>query len=79
MAVTASDNYCYVYGIVPANLELPGDLTGLDDQAVSLVSAGKLAAVVSRIDLETTGERRERLARDLARKLDERGYGYGNN
>jgi hypothetical protein len=58
MAVTASDNYCYVYGIVPANLELPGDLTGLDDQAVSLVSAGKLAAVVSRIDNDRTVGRR---------------------
>jgi hypothetical protein len=58
MTVTASDGFCYVYGIAPANLELPGDLTGLDDQAVSLVSAGKLAAVVSSIDSDRTVGRR---------------------
>jgi hypothetical protein len=58
MTVTASDGCCYVYGIAPANLELPGNLTGLDEQAVSLVSTGKLAAVVSRIDIDRTVGRR---------------------
>jgi hypothetical protein len=58
MTVTASDGYCYLYGIAPANLELPDNLTGVDDQAVSLVSAGKLAAVVSRIDIDRTVGRR---------------------
>jgi hypothetical protein len=58
MAVTASDRWCYVYGIARANLELPGDLTGLDDQAVSLASSGTLAAVVSRIDSDRTVGRR---------------------
>jgi Gas vesicle synthesis protein GvpL/GvpF len=58
MPVTAGDGYCYVYGIVPANPELPRNLTGLDDQAVSLVPFGKLAAVVSRIDLDRTVGRR---------------------
>jgi hypothetical protein len=58
MTVTANDSCCYVYGIAPANLELPGNLTGLDDQAVSLVSSGDLAAVVSRIGLDRTVGRR---------------------
>ena len=58
MAVIAGDGFCYVYGIVPAGLELPGNLTGLDDQAVRLVSAGKMAAVVSRIDSDRTIGRR---------------------
>jgi hypothetical protein len=58
MTVTAGDGCCYVYGIAPASLELPGNLTGLDDQAVSVVSSGKLAAVVSRIDIDRTVGRR---------------------
>ncbi|HEY0687907.1 MAG TPA: GvpL/GvpF family gas vesicle protein [Kribbella sp.] len=57
MTVTA-DSWRYVYGIVPANLELPRNLTGLDDQAVSLVPSGNLAAVVSSIGIDRTVGRR---------------------
>jgi hypothetical protein len=58
MTVTAGDGWCYVYGIAPANLEIPRNLTGLDDQEVGLVSSGNLAAVVSGIDSDRTVGRR---------------------
>ena len=42
----------YLYGIVAADLVVPPDLTGVDDQAVSLIPYGEVAAVVSPLDGE---------------------------
>lgn len=44
---------CYVYGIVPADVELDSDATGLGDPPakVELVRNGEVAALVSEIDL----------------------------
>jgi gas vesicle protein GvpL/GvpF len=44
---------CYVYGIVPADVELDSDATGLGDPPakVELVRNGEVAALVSEIDI----------------------------
>ena len=48
----------YVYGVVRSDLELPPDLTGLDDQPVTLVASGDLAVLVSPVDENRTVARR---------------------
>ncbi|MEU4605666.1 GvpL/GvpF family gas vesicle protein [Kribbella sp. NPDC023972] len=45
---------CYLYGIVAADLVVPADLTGVDDQTVSLIPYGDVAAVTSLLDTERT-------------------------
>jgi hypothetical protein len=44
---------CYVYGIVPADVELAGDVRGVGDPPgrIELVRHGGLAALVSEVDL----------------------------
>jgi len=46
------DRGLFVYGVVPADADPPTALTGLDDGAVELVRAGRVAAAVCWIDLE---------------------------
>lgn len=47
----------YVYGVVPARMEMPPDLAGVDPRyEVSLVEEGDLAALVSRVSLAEFGE-----------------------
>ncbi|NIK61611.1 GvpL/GvpF family gas vesicle protein [Kribbella shirazensis] len=43
---------CYLYGIVPAGVVVPTDLVGVDEQAVTLVPYGDLAAVTSPLPVE---------------------------
>src|SRR5437879_5718571 len=45
---------CYVYGVVPADVELGADLTGVgeDGGRVSLVRRGDVAALVSEVDVD---------------------------
>jgi hypothetical protein len=45
---------CYLYGVVPADLVVPTDLKGVDDQVVSLIPYGDVAAVTSLLDSERT-------------------------
>jgi hypothetical protein len=45
---------CYLYGIVAADLVVPMDLKGVDDQVVTLVPYGEVAAVTSLLDSERT-------------------------
>jgi hypothetical protein len=45
---------CYLYGVVPADLVVPTDLKGVDDQVVSLIPYGDVAAVTSLLDTERT-------------------------
>jgi hypothetical protein len=45
---------CYLYGIVPADLVVPADLKGVDDQTVSLIPYGDVAAVTSLLDSDRT-------------------------
>jgi len=48
MTVTTSPGAtCYLYGIVPAELELPAGLTGLRDQPVVKIPYGDVAAIAS--------------------------------
>ncbi|MFL6055739.1 MAG: GvpL/GvpF family gas vesicle protein [Actinoallomurus sp.] len=42
---------CYVYGILPGDVELIPDARGLGDRDVDLVRHGEIAALVSEIDL----------------------------
>jgi len=44
---------CYVYGIVPADVEIAADATGIGDPParIELVKEGQIAALVSEIDL----------------------------
>ncbi|RAY13618.1 gas vesicle protein GvpFL [Actinomadura craniellae] len=41
---------CYVYGIVPADVELTSDARGLADRPVDVVRQGDVAALVSEVD-----------------------------
>ena len=52
---------CYLYGVVPADLVVPTDLKGVDDQVVSLIAHGDVAAVTSLLDTERTLAGREDL------------------
>jgi hypothetical protein len=52
---------CYLYGIVAADLVVPTDLKGVDDQVVSLIPYGDVAAVTSLLDTERTLAGREDL------------------
>jgi Gas vesicle synthesis protein GvpL/GvpF len=45
---------CYLYGIVAADLVVPADLKGVDDQVVTLIPYGDVAAVTSLLDSERT-------------------------
>jgi hypothetical protein len=53
---------CYEYGIVPADVELAGDVRGVEDPPgrVQLVRHGNLAGLVSEVDL-TRGWGRQRI------------------
>jgi hypothetical protein len=42
---------CYVYGIVPADVELTEDTRGIKDSTIELVRSGDLAALVSEVDI----------------------------
>ncbi|GLY82200.1 GvpL/GvpF family gas vesicle protein [Actinoallomurus iriomotensis] len=53
----------YVYGIIRADASIPDDLTGVDDQPVSLVAHGPCAALVSDLAQQRPlGERADLLA-----------------
>lgn len=43
---------CYVYGILPADVEVTPGARGLGDRSIALVRHGDLAALVSAIDLD---------------------------
>lgn len=45
---------CYLYGITAADLVVPTDLAGVDEQAVVLVPYGDIAAVTSPLPAEST-------------------------
>jgi hypothetical protein len=47
----------FVYALVDADADLPGDLRGLDDEPVDVVACGRIAAVVSPFRLERPGGR----------------------
>jgi hypothetical protein len=47
----------FVYAVVDAGSDLPSGLAGLDDVTIELVSAGRVAAVVSRFDPERSAGR----------------------
>lgn len=49
---------CYLYGIAAADLTLPDDLSGIDGQAVGVVSLKGVAAVTSPLDVERLIARR---------------------
>jgi Gas vesicle synthesis protein GvpL/GvpF len=56
---------CYVYGVIPADAELPGELSGITGSKVSLVRCGELAGVVSDISPEQVlGTRDDLLAHE---------------
>ena len=61
MTAIDADLACYLYGIVAADLRLPDDLTGLDDQPVELVRLDKIAAVTSRLSADRPLARRDDL------------------
>ncbi|HEY3561151.1 MAG TPA: GvpL/GvpF family gas vesicle protein [Kribbella sp.] len=64
MSVTTRDAVglgCYVYGIVAAELVLPSDLVGVDDQAVTAIPYGDIAAVISGADTERAQAGRKEL------------------
>lgn len=42
----------YVYGVTSADVELPGDLRGIDDQAAALVTHGGCAVIVSPLEAD---------------------------
>jgi hypothetical protein len=53
----------YVYGVISADAPTPSDLTGLEDQPVSVVTHGKCAALVSDLTQQRPlGERADLLA-----------------
>ena len=45
---------CYLYGIAPADLELPPGLRGLRDQPVAKIPYGDIAAITSRFQVDDT-------------------------
>ncbi len=47
----------FVYALVDADADLPGDLRGLDDEPVEAVACGRVAAVVSSFRVERPGGR----------------------
>jgi hypothetical protein len=56
---------CYVYGIVPADTDVPEELSGIDGGELSLVRHGELAAVVSEIGMDRPlGTRQDLLAHE---------------
>ncbi|AHG88478.1 Gas vesicle synthesis GvpLGvpF [Gemmatirosa kalamazoonensis] len=57
----------YVYGIVPTALDMTGAPDGVEDASVSLVRAGDLAALVSRVDADAYApERLEQATADVS-------------
>jgi Gas vesicle synthesis protein GvpL/GvpF len=48
----------FVYAVVPADRELPSDLTGVDDAPLGLVHHGPVAAVVGEVSVERPPGRR---------------------
>jgi hypothetical protein len=58
-----TDRGLFVYGVVPADAQVPDDLTGVEDAPVTTVVRGPVAAVVGEIDLtRTTGRRADLVA-----------------
>jgi hypothetical protein len=56
-------NLQYVYGIIRADAQTPGDLTGLEDKPVSAVSHGSCAALVSELEqVRPLGQRADMMA-----------------
>ena len=60
-AELAPDTGWFVYAVVPAGLELPEGLAGLDDEPVRLVVHGEVAAAVTPMALERPPGRRKEL------------------
>jgi Gas vesicle synthesis protein GvpL/GvpF len=58
VAPDPGDRGLFVYAVVPADLEPPGDLHGLDDEPLRLVRHGRVAAVVSDMALVRPAGRR---------------------
>jgi hypothetical protein len=54
----APESGYYVYGVVPADAAMPGDLRGLDDSAVQLVPYAGIAAAVGHVVLDRPPGRR---------------------
>jgi hypothetical protein len=52
---------CFVYGVVPADLELPTDLVGVGGIAPTTVTSGSVAAVVGEVPAEPQPARRDDL------------------
>lgn len=50
-ADTGQQTGCYVYGILPADVELTEEIKGVGGREVTLVHHGELAALVSEVDL----------------------------
>jgi hypothetical protein len=50
-ADSANQTACYVYGILPGDVEMTEDVYGVRDSQVTLVRNGDLAALVSELDL----------------------------
>jgi hypothetical protein len=57
-AETTADVGYYVYAVVPASVNLPANLTGVDDALVHAVTAGDVAAVVGEVALDRPPGRR---------------------
>lgn len=52
---------CFVYAVVPADLQLPDDLVGVDGQPPTLIPHGPVAAVVGEVSPEPQPARRDDL------------------
>ncbi len=50
-AETEQKTACYVYGILPGDVEMTDEIRGVGDSEVTLVRSGELAALVSEVDL----------------------------
>jgi hypothetical protein len=50
-SATGQQTGCYVYGILPSDVELVDDITGVGDREVKLVRSDALAALASEVDL----------------------------
>jgi Gas vesicle synthesis protein GvpL/GvpF len=50
-SATGQQTGCYVYGILPGDVELVDDVTGVGDREVKLVRTDALAALASEVDL----------------------------
>jgi gas vesicle protein GvpL/GvpF len=61
-AAQQQDVAYYVYGIVPADVEITSDARGLDDREVRLIRYGDIGALVSEISVRDTIGRPEDLA-----------------